>query len=90
LLCERSFTRPQLTKHHCRPRSKGGTNDDVELLCGMCHGMVHATFTNRTLAELYPTIERLRTAPELSAYLKWVRKQPPTRRTRNKQRRRKV
>jgi hypothetical protein len=52
--------------------------------------MVHATFTNRTLEALYPTVEQLRSAPELAAFLKWVRRQPPTRKKRNKDRRRKV
>src|SRR5437763_8201804 len=89
-LCERPFDRKQLTKHHCRPREKGGTTEDVELLCPQCHGMVHATYTNVTLAALYPTIIQLRQAPELAAFLRWVRKQPPTRRTRNKPRRRKI
>jgi 5-methylcytosine-specific restriction enzyme A len=89
-LCARPFTRPQLTKHHCLPRHKGGTQEHVELLCGQCHGMVHATYTNATLASLYPTIDQLRAAPELANYLRWVRKQPPTRRTRNAQRRRKI
>ena len=89
-LCGRSFARQHLTKHHCLPKSRGGTQDHVELLCGMCHGMVHATFTNKTLESIYPTIEDLRTAPELKAYLKWVRKQPATRRTRNKQRKQKL
>jgi hypothetical protein len=89
-LCQRPFKRPTLTKHHCLPRQKGGTAEDVELLCGQCHGMVHATFTNRTLAVRYPTIDKLREAPELEGYLRWVRKQPPSRRTRNAPRRRKV
>ncbi|HEY8505785.1 MAG TPA: HNH endonuclease [Gemmataceae bacterium] len=89
-LCQRPFGRSDLTRHHCLPRSKGGDAEDVELLCSQCHGMVHATFTNATLAVLYPTLERLRGAPELRAFLKWVRKQPPTRRKRNKERRRKV
>jgi hypothetical protein len=89
-LCGRGFARDSLTKHHCLPRQKGGTEEDVELLCSQCHGMVHATYTNVTLAALYPTIDRLRRAPELAAYLRWVRKQPPTRRTRNKPRRRKL
>lgn len=89
-LCGRSFTRGQLTKHHCLPRQKGGTRDDVALLCGQCHGMVHATYTNGTLAIRYPTIEQLRTAPELTSYLRWVRKQPSSRRTRNAPRRRKI
>lgn len=89
-LCRRLFERPQLTKHHCRPRSKGGTPEDVELLCGQCHGMVHATYTNKTLAVRYPTIAQLREAPELGPFLRWVRKQPPTRRTRNAPRKRKI
>jgi hypothetical protein len=89
-LCERPFDRKQLTKHHCRPREKGGTTDDVELLCPQCHGMVHATYTNGTLATLYPTIAQLRQAPELEPFLRWVRKQPPSRRKRNRPRRRKL
>lgn len=89
-LCGRPFPRSGLTRHHARPKSKGGTNEDVELACPQCHGMVHATFTNATLAALYPTADKLRAAPELAKFLKWVRKQPITRRKRNKERRRKV
>lgn len=52
--------------------------------------MVHVTYTNETLARLYPTLGKLRLAAELQPYLKWVRKQPPTRRTRNARRTRKL
>lgn len=90
VLCERLFRRAQLTKHHCLPRQKGGSQEDVELLCSQCHGMVHATYTNATLAALYPTGAKLREAPELEAFLKWVRKQPPSRRKRNAPRRKKI
>ena len=89
-LCGRPFARTQLTKHHCLPRAAGGTQEDVELLCPQCHGMVHATYTNETLAAVYPTIEQLRKAPELRTFLRWVRKQPPTRRKRNLPRRHKL
>lgn len=89
-LCGRSFPLERLTKHHCLPRAKGGTVEDVELICAQCHGMVHATYTNGTLAVLYPTIEQLRTAPELQGFLRWVRKQPATRRKKNLPRRRKL
>jgi hypothetical protein len=89
-LCGRGFTRDGLTKHHCLPRAKGGTSEDVELLCSQCHGMIHATYTNSTLAGRYSTIEELRQAPELEKYVRWVRKQPATRRTRNAPRRRKI
>ncbi|MDB5311488.1 MAG: endonuclease [Gemmataceae bacterium] len=89
-LCERPFPLGQLTKHHCKPQSKGGTADDVERLCSQCHGMIHATYTNNTLAALYPTVGQLRVAPELGPFLRWVRNQPPSRKKKNKQRRRKV
>jgi hypothetical protein len=52
--------------------------------------MVHATYTNATLAALYPTVEQLRKAPELGSFLRWVRKQPPSRRKRNHTRRRRL
>jgi 5-methylcytosine-specific restriction endonuclease McrA len=89
-LCDRPFSRKELTRHHCRPREKGGSMDDIELLCRQCHGMVHATYTNATLAVLFPTIAKLREAPELEGYLKWVRKQPPSRRKQNRSRKRKL
>jgi hypothetical protein len=89
-LCGRPFERRRLTKHHCRPKQKGGGPEDVALLCPQCHGMVHATFTNATLARLYATIEGLRKAPELQPFLRWVRKQPPSRRKRNRARKRKL
>ena len=89
-LCGRPFQRRQLTRHHCLPRERGGTQEDIELLCPQCHGMVHATYTNATLAALYPTLGQLRQAPELAQFLRWVRKQPPGRRKRNAPRRRKL
>jgi 5-methylcytosine-specific restriction protein A len=89
-ICERGFSRKGLTKHHCVPRSKGGTSEDVELICSQCHSMVHATFTNATLEAMYPTLAKLAEAPELQRYVRWVRKQPATRRTKNEPRRRKV
>lgn len=89
-LCGREFDKDALTRHHCVPRSRGGDTDDIELLCPQCHSMVHATFTNATLAALYPTLAQLRKAPELSKFITWVRKQPVTRRTRNQPRRRKL
>lgn len=89
-LCGRGFARAGLTRHHCLPRERGGTHEDIELLCSQCHGMVHATYTNRTLEALYPTLAELRQAPELTNYIRWVRRQPPTRRTRNATRKRRL
>jgi hypothetical protein len=52
--------------------------------------MVHATFTNRMLAQRFHTIELLRKASELQPFIRWVRKQATTRRTRNEPRRKKA
>jgi hypothetical protein len=46
-LCGRPFEPRQLTKHHCLPREKGGTQEHVEWICSQCHGMIHATYTQR-------------------------------------------
>lgn len=89
-LCGRGFDAGRLTKHHCLPKSKGGTADDVEMICSQCHGMVHATFTNATLAAVYPTLSELRRAPALAGFLKWVRKIPATQKKKNKPRRNRV
>lgn len=89
-LCGRLFEGKQLTRHHCRPREKGGGAEDVVQLCRACHGMVHATYTNATLAALYPTIDALRRAPELQGFIRWVRKQPPGRHKRSRSRRRRL
>ncbi|MFM7150050.1 MAG: HNH endonuclease [Gemmataceae bacterium] len=89
-LCGRSFERAGLTRHHCLPRSEGGGGEDVELLCGQCHSMVHCTYKNITLAQNFARLDNLRQAPELQAYIRWVRKQPASRRTRNAPRRKRI
>lgn len=86
-LCLRAFQPDRLTRHHLLPKSRGGTAEHIAMLCSQCHGMVHATFTNRTLGVEYATLKELRAAPELAAFIKWVRKQPPERRKKNRPRR---
>jgi len=85
-LCDRPFDPHRLSRHHCKPRSRGGRAEDIALICTQCHQTVHALFTNDTLDALYPTIAKLREAPELENYLRWVRKQPPTRVTKSRTR----
>lgn len=89
-LCGRPFPPRQPTCHHCLPREEGGTCEHIEMLCAQGHGMVHATYTNAALAQLFPTIEQLCAAPELKKFHTWVRKQPPSRRKRNHPRRRRI
>jgi hypothetical protein len=70
-LCGRAVAR--LTRHHLRPREHGGV--ETALLCGGCHRQVHALFTNRTLADQYDSLEKLRQDPAIRSYVAWARKQ---------------
>lgn len=63
------------TRHHLVPRSRGGRGS-VGRLCRDCHRMAHATFTNHELAREYPTVDRLRRAPELASWIRWIRRRP--------------
>ncbi len=63
----------RVTRHHLRPRSEGGT--ETALLCPACHRQVHALYTNKTLAREMDHLDALRSAPEMAAYLAWIRKQ---------------
>lgn len=63
---------PQVVQeHHLRPEERAASPTVV--LCRPCHEQIHATFTNEELRERYDTIEALRDAHALSAYLEWIR-----------------
>ena len=78
-LCERDMPAWQITLHHLTPRERGGKAEDRTPMCRPCHKQLHALFSNKRLAQQYPTVEALRGAPELQAFLKWIRKQKPDR-----------
>lgn len=63
---------PQVVQeHHLRPEERA-TSPTV-LLCRPCHEQLHAVFTNAELRADYDTIEALRAADRLEAYLEWIR-----------------
>jgi 5-methylcytosine-specific restriction protein A len=78
-LCHREVPAELITLHHLHPKSRGGAAHEREPLCKPCHKQVHAVFSNVELEKVYPTLEALRKAPALQAYLKWIRKQKPGR-----------
>jgi 5-methylcytosine-specific restriction enzyme A len=78
-LCRRQVPRNLITLHHLKPRQKGGRAEDRVPLCKPCHKQLHAMFSNSELAKLYDSLESLGSAPELQAFLKWIRKQKPDR-----------
>ena len=72
-LCRRESHR--FTEHHLVPRSRGGKFGPKAMLCPTCHRQLHAMFSETTLARELNSIETLRANPEVSSYLKWVRRQ---------------
>jgi hypothetical protein len=43
----------------------------------ICHRMLHATFTERELAELGDDWTALRARPEIAGFVRWVARRPP-------------
>jgi 5-methylcytosine-specific restriction protein A len=70
-LCGRTVLR--LTRHHLRPKEHGGV--ETALLCAGCHRQVHALFTNRTLANQYDSLDKLREDPAIRTYVAWAGRQ---------------
>jgi hypothetical protein len=63
--------------HHLIPKLKGGKGGPVVLLHHICHKEIHARFSEADLARRLNTIDALRAAPELQAYLEWIARRPP-------------
>jgi 5-methylcytosine-specific restriction enzyme A len=78
-LCVRSPIK--LYRHHLVPQSRKNHSDEygaIARICRDCHRKIHATWDNKVLAEFYQTVGRIRSAPEIQSYLKWIKKQAPT------------
>ena len=78
-LCGRAVPVALITRHHLTPKQKGGTHHEKAPFCKPCHKQVHATFSNAQLARELADVSRLRAAPQLQPFLKWIRKQKPGR-----------
>lgn len=84
-LCERET---RLTFHHLVPRSlrsKRWFRRNLEPeqfqagidVCRPCHNAIHRFIDHKTLGREYNTLDALRTHPELSRFVAWLRKQDP-------------
>ncbi|MEH7335527.1 HNH endonuclease [Neobacillus drentensis] len=75
-LCGRSEV--EITIHHLLPKEMGGTFGDTANLCIPCHKQLHALYTNEEIAARLSTLKELREDNQLNRFVKWIRKQPPT------------
>lgn len=66
------------TVHHLLPKEMGGTFGETADLCIPCHKQIHALYTNEEIAARLATLKDLRQDEKLLRFIKWLRKQPPT------------
>lgn len=66
---------PSVSEHHLIPRLKGGT--DAFPAHKVCHDKIHATWDENTLRDEYNTWQKIREAPEMQRFIRWVKKKPP-------------
>lgn len=66
---------PSVGDHHLIPRLKGGKKK--EAVHEVCHGKIHSLWDENQLRDEYNTWEKIRTAPEMQSFIRWVRKKTP-------------
>lgn len=67
---------PSVNEHHLIPRSHRGRQ--TVRMHRICHGKIHAVFSERELAQYYHTIERLLENEDIRKFVQWVRKKDPS------------
>jgi 5-methylcytosine-specific restriction endonuclease McrA len=77
-LCERGPI--ELTRHHLVPRSRGGAKGDAAMICPDCHGMLHQLYGEKEIAVRLSTLSALRADERLMKSVRWIAKQPVSRR----------
>ncbi len=69
-LCTREVN--TLTKHHLKPKSRGGTKGDTIMVCLSCKDMIHRLIPNKELDKKYNTLEMLLSHSKIQKYINWV------------------
>ncbi len=73
-LCGRPLGR-RVEWHHPVPKSRGGR--DVVPIHPICHRTIHATLSNRELADKHVSADALRAHPDIARFLAWIADKDP-------------
>ena len=84
-LCGRELK--ELTRHHLIPKTRHANKKTQKMftieqlnktisICAPCHKNIHANITEKDLERSFPTIESLKTHPEISKFISWIKKKP--------------
>lgn len=69
-LCKREVE--TLTRHHLKPKSRGGSKGDTINTCLSCKDMIHIFVPNKVLDREYDTLEKLLANEKIKKYVKWI------------------
>ncbi|MFI0474268.1 hypothetical protein ACGLWX_16260 [Halomonas sp. HMF6819] len=86
--CELCHRAAALTKHHLIPRTlhnkpryrKRYSREErltaIAWLCHPCHKHIHRLFSERELADRFPSVEALAEDPDIRAFVEWLSTKP--------------
>ncbi len=81
--CATCHRHTPLTKHHLIPKKRHKKKkkiqdktvlDEIILICRQCHNGIHDFYDERTLAECYNTLDKIREDEMLQKHFLWVSK----------------
>ena len=61
-----------LTRHHLKPKTRGGSKGDTIDVCLSCKDMIHQLISNKELDRKYDTLEKLLANEKIKTYVKWI------------------
>ena len=85
-LCEREQVK--LTRHHLIPKvthrkkrtqkqhARVAMLESIAWVCRPCHSQIHLVLSNKQMSEQYHSVEALKSVPEISKFIEWIKKRP--------------
>lgn len=72
-LCKRDVE--NISRHHLKPKSRGGAKGDIIMTCLSCKDMIHRLIPNKELDKKYDSLKKLLSNDSIQKYINWVSKQ---------------
>ena len=71
-VCQRKVREHDLTLHHWKPKSAGGTCDETMTMCRTCHDTLHYVIPIEEV-ENFDSVEKLQKHWLYGCYMTWIR-----------------
>jgi hypothetical protein len=71
-ICDRDLPSSERSSHHLIPKLKGGKNGPTIDIHRICHSKIHSIFSESELANIYNTVDMLKSSSDIQSFIKWV------------------